>query len=111
MSTSDKEQVIASYTEAYTAKFGKAPNIEAKGGWYSVDGGKNIRLAALEEMTAELNSTSTPVAADAKSEKPAKAVKKAAPKKAKKANKSDFSVKAFWAAKITEQNPGAKLPR
>jgi hypothetical protein len=111
MSTSDKEQVIASYTEAYTAKFGKAPNIEAKGGWYSVDGGKNVRLAALEEMTAELNSGSTAVTAEAKTEKPAKAVKKTAPKKAKKPKKSEFSVKAFWAAKITEQNPGTKLPR
>lgn len=111
MSTSDKEQVIASYTEAYTAKFGKAPNIEAKGGWYSVDGGKNVRLAALEEMTVALNSDNAPVAEETKTEKPAKAVKKAAPKKAKKTNKSDFSVKAFWAAKITEQNPGSKLPR
>jgi hypothetical protein len=102
MSTSDKDQVISNYTEA---------NIEAKGGWYSVDGGKNVRLAAIEAMIAELSSNSTPVAAEAKAEKTAKPVKKAAPKKAKKAKKSDFSVKAFWAAKITEQNPGAKLPR
>lgn len=113
MSTSDKEQIIASYTEAYTAKFGKAPTIEAKGGWYSIDGGKNVRLAALADMTSELssNSQSETEVKTAPTEKSPKAVKKSTAKKVKKAVKSDFSVKAFWAAQISEKNPGTKLPR
>jgi hypothetical protein len=127
MSKLDTEQVIAAFTEAYTAANGKAPAIEAKGGWYSVDGGKNMRLADLEAMTAELGSSSpakkTKAAAKPKKaavEKPAaekKSVaekKPAAAKKApakKKAKKSGFSVKGFWAEKIVEQNSGSKLPR
>ena len=43
MSKLDKDAVIAKFTEAYTAANGKAPQIEAKGGWYSVDGSKNMR--------------------------------------------------------------------
>jgi hypothetical protein len=119
MSKLDKDQVIAAFTEAYTAANGKAPTIEAKGGWYSVDGGKNIRLANLNAMIAELD-TSTPAkeatAAPAKEataavEKPKNSKpKKAAPVK-KKVKKSDFSVKAFWAKKILEESPVSKLPR
>ena len=126
MSKLDKEQVITAFTEAYTAANGKAPAIEAKGGWYSVDGGKNMRLADLEAMTAELGSSSP--AKKTKAAKPKKAAvekpaaekksvaekKPAAAKKApakKKAKKSGFSVKGFWAEKIAEQNSGSKLPR
>lgn len=141
MSKLDKDQVIENFTNAYTAANGKKPNIEAGGGWYSVDGNKKVRLAALEEMTTGLSSKSAPAtkkaakpAAEKKAAKPAaekKAAKPAAEKKAakpaaeKKAPKpaakkptakskksnSDFSVKAFWAEKITDQNPGSKLPR
>lgn len=124
MSKLDKDQVIAKFTEAYTAANGKAPEIEAKGGWYSVDGGKNVRLAALEEMANELagGKAEAPAKkakaeakpkAEAKKETPKKAApKKAAPKKAaKKAAKSDFSVKAFWAEQIEARNPGSRQPR
>lgn len=132
MSKLDKDQVIENFTKAYTAANGKEPTIEAGGGWYSVDGGKKVRLAALEEMATELSSTSAksapvekPKAAEKKAAKPAaetKATKPAAEKKAakpaakkpaakSKKAKSDFSVRAFWADKITEQNPGSKLPR
>ena len=112
MSKLDKDQVIAAFTEAYTAANGNAPTIEAKGGWYSVDGGKNIRLADLNTMIAELG-TSTPPKEATAVEKP----KKTMPKKAakvpvkKKVKKSDFSVKAFWAKKILEESPVSKLPR
>ncbi|BDX06341.1 hypothetical protein [Planctobacterium marinum] len=120
MSKLDKDQVIAKFTEAYTAANGKAPEIEAKGGWYSVDGGKNMRLAQLDEMADELagNKAAAPKEAEApkkakKAEaKPAaeKAPKTAAPKKAK-AEKSGFSVKAFWNEKLDNEHPGSTLPR
>lgn len=126
MSKLDKDQVIAAFTEAYTAANGKAPAIEAKGGWYSVDGGKNMRLADLNAMTADLGSSKPAKKAKPVAEKPKKAAekpKKAAEKKPviekkaakapakKKAKKSDFSVKGFWAEKVLEQNSGSKLPR
>lgn len=85
MSTLDKEQVLSDFTEAYKKANGKEPQIEAKSGWFSVDGGKNVRLAALVDMTAELSGGAAPAAKS--EEKPAKAeakkpaAKKAAPKK------------------------------
>ncbi len=116
MSKLDKDQVINEFTEAYKAANGKAPTIEAKGGWYSVDGGKNMRLAAIQEMTDELkggasNSKPAPKASAKADSKPAKA--KAAPKKSKaaKPKSSGFSVKQFWAEQILEKNSGSKLPR
>ena len=114
MSKLDKDQVIAAFTEAYTAANGKAPAIEAKGGWYSVDGGKNMRLADLDAMTAELGSSAPAKKAKAVAEKPKKAAadKKVAKAPAKKkAKKSDFSVKAYWADKISAQNAESKSPR
>ena len=119
MSKLDKEQVIAAFTEAYTATNGKAPTIEAKGGWYSVDGGKNMRLADLDTMTAELDTSTPDKETKAVAEKPKAAEEKKpvaekkvtkAPTK-KKAEKSDFSVKGFWAEKILDQNTDSKLPR
>ena len=123
MSKSDKDQVIAAFTEAYTAVNGKAPVIEAKGGWYTVDGGKNLRLAQIEELSTELASAkaAAPKAAKKPAE-PKKAVatkktaepKAAAPKKAAKKPKvknTGFSVKAFWAGQIEEHNPGSQQPR
>ena len=69
MSNLDKDQVLSDFTAAYKAAHGKEPQIEAKSGWFSVDGGKNIRLAALAEMAAELSGGAP--AAPAKEEKPA----------------------------------------
>lgn len=118
MSKLDKEQVIAEFTEAYKAANGKEPAIEAKGGWFSVDGGKNVRLAALAEMTSELGGASATAAeekpaakAEAKPAKKAAAKKPAAKKAAKSKKSSDFSVKAFYADQILAKNPGSKLPR
>ncbi|MFT6268749.1 MAG: topoisomerase IA-like protein [Alphaproteobacteria bacterium] len=118
MSKLDKDTVVDNFTQAYTKANGKSPTIEAKGGWYSVDGGKNIRLAQLEEITTELGSAAP--AAKAKKEAPAKkeaaaekAPKKAAPKKAaaKKSPAKTFSVKDFYTQQILQTNPGAKAPR
>lgn len=41
MSKLDKDQVLADSTAAYQQAHGKKPTIEAKGGWYSVNGGKS----------------------------------------------------------------------
>ncbi|AEP30113.1 hypothetical protein [Brumicola nitratireducens] len=123
MSKLDKDGVLAKFTAAYEAANGKAPTIEAKGGWYSVDGGKNIRLAQLEEMA---DSMETPAPKKAKAEKPAKEAKAEKPKAAAKADKpkapakakakakksaSSFSVKDFYTKQIQDTNPGAKAPR
>lgn len=119
MSKLDKDSVIEKFTNAYTASNGKAPVIEAKGGWYSVDGGKNIRLAQLDEMADEMtNASSAPVAEKtvekeeaAATEKPA--TKKAAPAKKKSAARkaSAFSVKDFYIQQIQSANPGSRAPR
>ena len=113
MSKLDKDAVIAKFTEAYKKANGKEPSIEAKGGWYSVDGGKNIRLAQLDELADGFSSEKAPAASE-KPKKEAKAAKKPAAKpKAKKAAKkaSSFSVKDFYTQQIKEANPGAKAPR
>jgi hypothetical protein len=76
MSTLDKEQVLSDFTEAYKKANGKEPQIEAKGGWYSIDGGKNVRLAALVDLTAEVSGSAAPAKAakaPAKEKAPAKA--------------------------------------
>jgi hypothetical protein len=118
MSKLDKDSVLAKFTAAYEAANGKAPTIEAKGGWYSVDGGKNIRLAQLEEMADGMGTVPTPKKAkadkpvkEAKVEKP-KAAKPKAPAKAKTTKPaSSFSVKDFYTKQIQDTNPGAKAPR
>ena len=121
MSKLDKDSVLAKFTAAYEAANGKAPTIEAKGGWYSVDGGKNIRLAQLDEMA---DGMAAPAPKKAKAEKPKAAAKAEKPKAAAKAEKpkapakakakkpaSSFSVKDFYTKQIQETNPGAKAPR
>ena len=115
MSKLDKDEVLAKFTEAYKAEHGKEPQIEAKSGWYSVDGGKNIRLAQLVEMTEALSSADAASDSDvvAKSATPAKETKKPAASQAKsiaKPTPSGFSVKAYWSEQIS-QNPGSTLPR
>ena len=106
MSKLDKDQTIEQFTLAYTAANGKAPEIEAKGGWYSVDGGKNIRLAAIAEMTAELSGGTT-TASSAPTTK--KATKKPTAKPAKSA--SGFSVKSFWQETVLARLHNARPPR
>ena len=109
MSKLDKDQTIEQFTIAYTAANGKAPEIEAKGGWYSVDGGKNIRLAAIAEMTAELSGGTT-TASSAPATK--KATKKPTAKTAKPATSaSGFSVKSFWQETVLAPLHNARPPR
>ena len=127
MSKLDKDQVIEQFTQAYTAANGKSPEIIAKGGWYSVDGGKNVRLATLVEMTAELSGgnvaatktekspTATKKAAPKKAAPKKAAPKKAAPKKAapkkKPASTAGFSVKAYWEEQVIAKQNASRPPR
>jgi len=111
MSKLDKDSVLAKFTAAYKAANGKAPTIEAKGGWYSVDSGKNIRLAQLDEMADGMSAAPAPK--KAKVEKPAKVAKPKADKAKAKTKKlaSSFSVKDFYTKQIQDTNAGAKAPR
>lgn len=106
MSKLDKEQVIAEFTAAYKTAFGKEPQLEQKPGWFSVDGGKNIRLAELAEL-AQSYTGSKAAAKPKKADKPAvaKAESKPAtsPKAAPKAGKKP-------AAKKAKSAPAASRP-
>ncbi|MBO1255526.1 hypothetical protein J3L16_07505 [Alteromonas sp. 5E99-2] len=102
MTKLDKDEVIQAFSNAYSKANGKTPEITAKGGWYSVDGGKNIRLAQLQEMTDNLSSASPSAEKPKKSKKPAKT---------KKVKTASFSVKDFWENKIMDNNKGAIKPR
>ncbi|BFT30272.1 hypothetical protein D210916BOD24_14480 [Alteromonas sp. D210916BOD_24] len=109
MTNLDKDKIVADFTEAYSQVNGKAPSIEAKSGWYSVDGGKNIRLAQLQEMTESLLSQSGS-ATKKPATKTAKAAKSSSAKKPSKKSAA-FSVKQYWAEKLKAEAPGAILPR
>jgi hypothetical protein len=115
MSKLDKDSVLAKFTAAYEAANGAAPTIEAKGGWYSVDGGKNIRLAQLEEMADSIGSAPVPkkqkAEKSAKVDKPDEAKPKAPAKTKAKNSASSFSVKDFYTKQIQDINSGAKAPR
>jgi hypothetical protein len=105
MSKLDKDQVVAEFTAAYKAAFGKAPQLEQKPGWFSVDGGKNIRLAELAELgasySAEKATTSTTKAKPAAEKKAAPAKAAAKPAKASKAKGGDGQSAAdVWAARL-----------
>ena len=116
MSKLDKDQVIADFTAAYEKAHGKKPTIEAKSGWYSVDGGKNIRLAQLAEEAEAL-------AGGASAAPAAKAEKKAAPKKAeakqpakkkaasKKASSGGLTARELWRQKLEQGATSSRLPR
>ncbi|WP_417684614.1 hypothetical protein [Pseudidiomarina gelatinasegens] len=103
MSKLDKDQVLADFTAAYQQAHGKKPKVEAKGGWYSVDGGKNVRLAQLAEEAETL--------AGGKAAKPAaKATKTAAKPAAKPAAKKETKKAAEPAKKAPAKKAAAKKP-
>lgn len=108
MSNLDKEQILEKFSAAYQKANGKAPSIEAKGGWYSVDGGKNVRLAQLDELAEELGATGTSQKAPTA---PAPKVEKKTGSKKPSKTKSSFDVKAFWADKIKATSEANTLPR
>jgi len=113
MSKLDKDQVVADFTAAYKAAFGKAPQLEQKPGWFSVDGGKNIRLAELAELGASYAAAKAKPAAakkaaataPAKPPKPAAkpAAKPAKPAKTKKASGNGQSAAEMWHARLGDK--------
>lgn len=113
MTKLDKDQVVADFTAAYKAAFGKAPQLEQKPGWFSVDGGKNIRLAELAELGASYSSAKAKPAAEKKAAAPKAAVKpaekpaaKPAKTSKKKAAGNGQSAAAVWTQRIgTAQRP------
>ena len=109
MPKSDKNDVLEEFTHAYVKVNGKQPDIQAKSGWYSVDGGKNVRLARIQEMTTELLGTENKAQASSTS----KTQKKTTPKTMAKtkSKKSGFSVKQFWAEQLKTDAPGSTPPR
>lgn len=128
MSKLDKDQVIADFTAAYEKAHGKKPTIEAKSGWFSVDGGKNMRLAQLAEEAEALaggKSAPAPKAGKPAAKKATKApAKKAASKKpaAKKPAEKKAGVKTqssgngltareLWRQKLEEGSSLSRLPR
>lgn len=135
MSKLDKEKVLAEYTEAYEKAHGKKPKIEASNGWYSVDGGKNVRLAQLDEEAKALAkgkpakaekasdkkaapkkaaAKKTETKSDTKKAAPKKtAVKKEAPKKpaVKKSNSGGLTAKELWKQKLESKGTDCRLPR
>ena len=128
MSKLDKDEVLADFTKAYKNAHGKAPKLNDSNGWFSVDGGKNIRLAQLAELTDELNGGNSTIAkktakASADKKAPAKkaasaksAAKKAAAEKPAKSatavntGKGGLTAKELWKQQL-EASGHARLPR
>ncbi|MCF6436338.1 hypothetical protein [Pseudoalteromonas sp. MMG022] len=126
MSKLDKTEVLSAFEAAYEAAHGKKPEITTKPGWYSIDGGKNLRLADVAALTEELTSGSStkseaPKAKPAKKAAPAKKAKtsKAAPAKAQKKaafkvvkeNAEGYTAEEFWIAELAGKDHDCRLPR
>ncbi|KZN32767.1 hypothetical protein [Pseudoalteromonas luteoviolacea] len=119
MSKLDKTEVLSAFEAAYEAVNGKKPEITIKPGWYSIDGGKNMRLADVAALTEEL--TSGNAGASKTEEKPAKKApaKKAAPVKSSKvaafkvvkANEDGYTAEEAWIVELAEKDHDCRLPR
>ena len=119
MSKLDKTEVLNAFEAAYKAANGKKPEITTKPGWYSIDGGKNLRLAEVAELTEQLTSgdTSAQPAATATAKKtktkvaPAKAAVKKAPFTVSTANEDGYTAEEFWIVYLAEKDHDCRLPR
>lgn len=117
MSKLDKDKVLEEFSAAYKKAHGKAPKVEDANGWYSVDDGKNLRLAQLDEWRQELESGGSKTTSQAdKSEsakkpakKPAKSSTKA--KKSKSSASSGVTAKELWRQKLEQNASDCRLPR
>ncbi|EGN74956.1 hypothetical protein A28LD_1417 [Idiomarina sp. A28L] len=94
MSKLDKEQVLADFSAAYKKAHGKAPKVEDNSGWYSIDGGKNVRLAEVAELTAEYSGKPASKKDTDKKTTTKKDTAKKAAKPAKSTAKKEVSKKA-----------------
>ena len=115
MSKLDKTEVLNAFEAAYKAVNGKKPEITTKPGWYSIDGGKNLRLADVAELTKELASDTPAAKAPAKKTKttvaPAKAADKKAPFTVIEANEDGYTAEELWIVYLAEKDHDCRLPR
>ena len=115
MSTLDKTEVLASFEAAYEAANGKKPDITAKAGWYSVDGGKNMRLADLNDLIATLGSDAAPTASKAKTtKKAADNSSVVAPTNGftiTRSNDEGYTAEELWIVTLAEKEHDCRLPR
>ncbi|MEJ2912851.1 hypothetical protein [Pseudoalteromonas sp. C12FD-1] len=119
MSKLDKTEVLSAFEAAYEAANGKKPEITTKPGWYSIDGGKNLRLADVAELTKELASGKP--AAQAEQKAPAKKTKTktAAPVKANKTapftvvtqSEDGYTAEELWIVELASKDHDCRLPR
>ncbi|RUO25605.1 hypothetical protein CWE09_02420 [Aliidiomarina minuta] len=110
MSKLDKEKVIEEFSAAYKKANGKAPKVEDSNGWFSVDDGKNIRLAQLDEWRQELEGSSSKKPAT--SSKATKAKAPASKTKSKgKSSASGVTAKQLWREKLAQDARDCRLPR
>ena len=118
MSTLDKTEVLASFEAAYEAANGKKPDITAKAGWYSVDGGKNMRLADLNDLIATHDSDAAPTASKAKTTKTTKKAANNASVVAPtngfaitRSNDEGYTAEELWIVTLAEKDHDCRLPR
>ncbi|CUS48906.1 MAG: hypothetical protein HLUCCO02_02580 [Idiomarinaceae bacterium HL-53] len=109
MSKLDKDKVLGEFSAAFEAAEGKKPKVEESNGWFSVNGGKNMRLAKLAEWTEELGGAK-PKSTEKKAalKKKPEATKKATPKKS---SSGGLSAKELWAQKLASEEGQSRLPR
>ncbi len=122
MSNLTKEALIAELKAALEKQTSKTVEIEQKGSWYKIDGGKSLRFSDLEKMHLEVTQgqTEAPVAEKVIAKKPtakkavaAKTEAKTEAKKptAKKANTSGGKTpKELWREKLANAGKNT-LPR
>ena len=121
MSKLDKTEVLNAFEAAYEAANGKKPEITTKPGWYSIDGGKNMRLADVAELTEELTlgkSADKPAAKKAPAKKaktktaaPAKPAAKKASFTVTKGNDDGYTAEELWIVALAEKDHDCRLPR
>lgn len=111
MSKLDKDQVLADFTAAYKKANGKSPKIAEKNGWYSIDGGKNKRLAQLAEDADALTGQTQSAPMKSAPAKRADHANKPAAKKIKGGKSAGLSAKALWIKRLEETQSYSRLPR
>lgn len=118
MSKLDKTEVLNAFEAAYEAANGKKPDITTKSGWYSIDGGKNLRLADIAELTEELPSGKSAGKKPAAKKAPVKKAKTNTPAPAKKAsftvvksNDDGYIAEELWIVALAEKDHDCRLPR
>ncbi|WP_372761421.1 hypothetical protein [Pseudoalteromonas sp.] len=109
MSKLDKTEVLSAFEAAYETANGKKPEITTKPGWYSIDGGKNMRLADVAELTKKLSSGKTTKTKKAKAAAPAKAHKAAFTVVTN--NEEGYTAEESWIVELASKDHDCRLPR